>query len=145
MRCWWIFVSLCSQPPIPNPCGGGRIWWHWNAFLVVRAHSLTVISCNRSRASCTLLRNGIQNRRAAFWLANAQLTLHGVALQQDAKSHEIHRAAIWLAYSKTRMLKPRKRSTVTRPFSSPRVGSGDRTRFLYDPHYNAKLLSSAKP
>ena len=74
-----------------------------------------------------------KNCRVAFWLAWAkprQLTLYNVATQQDAKSHENHRAAIWLAYAKTRLLslqKPRERSTVTRPFSSQRVRSGDET------------------
>ena len=124
--------SICAVSfPAPNPRAG--VWWHWNDFLAVWARDLTAMLCNRSRATCTLLHNGIQNRRAAFWLAIAkpkQLTLHNVTSQQDAISHENHRAAIWLACTKTKMLslqEPRKRSNVTRPFPSQRVGSGDET------------------
>ena len=52
-----ILVSF----PAPNP-----LWWHWNSFLVVQALDLTAMLCNRLHASCTLLRNGMQNHRAAL-------------------------------------------------------------------------------
>ena len=130
----------CRPDPFP-PWGWGlgtrtrlgKIWWHWNGFLGVQARDLTAMLCDQSRASCTLLRNGMQNHRAAFWLARAkprQLTLYNVATQRDTKSHENRRAAIWLAYAKTWLLslqKPRKRSQLspcTRPFPSQMVGSG---------------------
>lgn len=71
-----------------------------------------------------LLRNGMQNHRAAFRFASAeprQLTLYSVA--QDAKSHEELQPDC-LA-QKQRLLslqKPREHSTVARPFPSQRVG-----------------------
>ena len=95
-----------------------------NSFLVVQVCHFASLLCNWSRTHCTLLHNGMQNHSAPFWLANTkprQLTLYSIAVWPDAISHGNCRAAIWLAYVKTGMLslqEPRKRSTVTRPFSS---------------------------
>ena len=113
-------LSLVPSPRSPLREGSGdtgAVSWFYG-------HVLTIMLCNQSRAHCKLLCNGMQNPRAVFWLASAkprQLTLYNIAARPDTISHENRRAAIWLAYLKTGMLslqEPRKRSTVTRPFSS---------------------------
>ena len=71
------------------------------------------------------------------WLVQKQDSWHCTALLHNRIQN--HRAAIWLAYMKTRMLslqEPRKYWNVTTPFPSQRVGSGDETGKLHVSTFN---------
>ena len=110
----------------------GKVWWYWNSFLVVQAHDLIAMLCNWSCTGCTLLRNGMQNRRAAFWLATAksrQLTLYNIASLQDAMKI-VEMQSDWHA-RKQECWAYKNQENVTRPFPSQRVGSGDETTVHY--------------
>ena len=66
--------SLCSISLVPSPQipARGRVWWHWNNFLVVQARNFMPILCNQPRAGPTLLCNAMHNQRTVFSLAGAK-------------------------------------------------------------------------